>query len=83
MKRSKKGIKRILNAFKFSYDGFIATFKSEEAFNRTKESNFELRYFLRSNLPSLGYILLDSNDKRIPNELLSRIKKSFKTCSSS
>lgn len=34
MKRSKKGIKRILNAFKFSYDGFIATFKSEEAFRQ-------------------------------------------------
>lgn len=34
MKRTKKGLKRILNAFKFSYDGFIATFKSEEAFRQ-------------------------------------------------
>lgn len=32
MKTTKKGIARILNAFKYSYDGFIATFKSEEAF---------------------------------------------------
>lgn len=34
MKRTRKGLKRILNAFKFSYDGFIATFKSEEAFRQ-------------------------------------------------
>ncbi len=33
-KRTKKGLPRILNAFKFSYDGFIATFKSEEAFRQ-------------------------------------------------
>ena len=32
MKTTKKGIVRILNAFRYSYDGFIATFKSEEAF---------------------------------------------------
>lgn len=34
MKSTKKGIVRILNAFKYSYDGFIATFKSEEAFRQ-------------------------------------------------
>ncbi len=34
MKTTKKGIIRILNAFKYSYDGFIATFKSEEAFRQ-------------------------------------------------
>lgn len=33
-KRTKKGFPRIMNAFKFSYDGFIATFKSEEAFRQ-------------------------------------------------
>lgn len=33
-KRTKKGLPRILNAFKFSYDGFVATFKSEEAFRQ-------------------------------------------------
>lgn len=32
MKTTKTGIIRILNAFKYSFDGFIATFKSEEAF---------------------------------------------------
>lgn len=32
MKTNKKGITRILYAFKYSYDGFIAAFKSEEAF---------------------------------------------------
>ncbi len=34
MKTTKTGIIRILNAFKYSYDGFIATFKSEEAFRQ-------------------------------------------------
>ena len=34
MKTTKKGIARILNAFKYSYNGFIATFKSEEAFRQ-------------------------------------------------
>lgn len=29
-----QGIKRILNAFKYSYDGFRATFKSEPAFRQ-------------------------------------------------
>lgn len=33
-KRTKKGLPRIMNAFKFSYDGFVATFKSEEAFRQ-------------------------------------------------
>lgn len=31
MKSTKRGIPRILNAFKYSYDGFISAFKSEEA----------------------------------------------------
>lgn len=30
--QKKSEIKRILNAFKYSYDGFVATFKSEAAF---------------------------------------------------
>jgi len=34
MKRTKKGLARILSAFRYSYDGFIATFKSEEAFRQ-------------------------------------------------
>ena len=34
MKTTKKGIARILNAFKYSYDGFISAFKSEEAFRQ-------------------------------------------------
>ena len=34
MKAEQKGIKRILNAFKYSYDGFTATFKSEAAFRQ-------------------------------------------------
>ena len=31
MKSTKRGIPRILNACKYSYDGFISAFKSEEA----------------------------------------------------
>ena len=31
MKTNKKGIQRIINAFKYSYEGFISAFKSEEA----------------------------------------------------
>ena len=31
MKSTKRGIPRILNAFKYSYNGFISAFKSEEA----------------------------------------------------
>lgn len=31
MKSTKRGIPRILNAFKYSYDGLISAFKSEEA----------------------------------------------------
>ena len=31
MKSTKRGIPRIVNAFKYSYDGFISAFKSEEA----------------------------------------------------
>lgn len=31
MKSNKNGIPRILNAFKYSYNGFISAFKSEEA----------------------------------------------------
>lgn len=31
MKSEKKGISRILSAFKYSYDGFVSAFKSEEA----------------------------------------------------
>lgn len=31
MKSTKRGIPRILNAFKYSYDGFVSAFKSEEA----------------------------------------------------
>ena len=31
MKTNKSGIQRILNAFKYSYEGFISAFKSEEA----------------------------------------------------
>jgi len=38
-----KGIKRILNAFRFSYDGFKATFKSEPAF---REDLFVFAVFL-------------------------------------
>ncbi len=34
MKTTKRGIPRILNAFKYSYDGFMAAFKSEEAFRQ-------------------------------------------------
>ena len=34
MKPSVKGIKRILKAFKYSFDGFVSTFKSEEAFRQ-------------------------------------------------
>ncbi|MCL2439971.1 MAG: diacylglycerol kinase [Alphaproteobacteria bacterium] len=34
MKSPHKGIKRILHAFKYSYDGFIAVFKSEAAFRQ-------------------------------------------------
>ncbi|MDR3290232.1 MAG: diacylglycerol kinase [Rickettsiales bacterium] len=34
MKPGKHGIARILNAFKYSFDGFVATFKSEEAFRQ-------------------------------------------------
>ncbi len=34
MKSTDKGIKRILKAFKYSYDGFISSFKSEEAFRQ-------------------------------------------------
>ncbi|OPZ79344.1 MAG: Diacylglycerol kinase [Alphaproteobacteria bacterium ADurb.Bin438] len=34
MKATEKGIKRIFNAFKYSYSGFISSFKSEEAFRQ-------------------------------------------------
>ncbi len=34
MKSTDTGIKRILKAFKYSYDGFIASFKSEIAFRQ-------------------------------------------------
>ena len=34
MKATDTGIKRILKAFKYSYDGFTATFKSEAAFRQ-------------------------------------------------
>jgi len=34
MQNLKSGIKRILYAFKFSYDGFVAMFKSEPAFRQ-------------------------------------------------
>lgn len=34
MKTNKTGITRILNAFKYSFDGFVAAFKSEEAFRQ-------------------------------------------------
>lgn len=34
MKTNKTGIARILNAFKYSFDGFIAAFRSEEAFRQ-------------------------------------------------
>ena len=34
MKTNKTGIVRILNAFKYSFDGFVAAFKSEEAFRQ-------------------------------------------------
>jgi len=34
MKSSNKGIKRILKAFIYSYDGFMAAFKSEAAFRQ-------------------------------------------------
>ena len=34
MQNLKQGTKRILNAFKFSYDGFVAMFKSEPAFRQ-------------------------------------------------
>lgn len=34
MKPGKTGLERILNAFKYSRDGFIAAFKSEEAFRQ-------------------------------------------------
>lgn len=34
MKPGKKGISRLLHAFKYSFDGFIAAFKSEEAFRQ-------------------------------------------------
>ena len=34
MKSTKTGIARILKAFGYSYDGFIAAFKSEEAFRQ-------------------------------------------------
>ena len=34
MKATDKGIKRILKAFTYSYDGFRATFRSEQAFRQ-------------------------------------------------
>jgi len=34
MKATAKGIKRVLNAFTYSYNGFIATLKSEAAFRQ-------------------------------------------------
>ncbi len=34
MKSNNNGIKRILHAFIYSYDGFIASFKSEKAFRQ-------------------------------------------------
>ncbi len=34
MQNLMQGIKRILHAFKFSYDGFVATLKSEPAFRQ-------------------------------------------------
>ncbi|MDD2839528.1 MAG: diacylglycerol kinase [Rickettsiales bacterium] len=34
MKPNKTGLERILNAFKYSRDGFVAAFKSEEAFRQ-------------------------------------------------
>lgn len=34
MQNLKEGIKRILNAFKFSFDGFVAMLKSEPAFRQ-------------------------------------------------
>ena len=34
MKAEQKGIKRILKAFIYSYEGFTATFKSEAAFRQ-------------------------------------------------
>lgn len=34
MKSSKKGIKRILKAFTYSFDGFKSVFKTEEAFRQ-------------------------------------------------
>lgn len=34
MKASQTGIKRILNAVKYSYNGFVAVFKSEAAFRQ-------------------------------------------------
>lgn len=34
MKSKEKGIKRLLKAFVYSYDGFTATFKSEAAFRQ-------------------------------------------------
>ncbi|MDR2526995.1 MAG: diacylglycerol kinase [Rickettsiales bacterium] len=34
MKSGKHGIIRILNAFRYSFNGFVATFRSEEAFRQ-------------------------------------------------
>ena len=34
MKTNRKGLSRILYAFKYSYEGFLATFKSEAAFRQ-------------------------------------------------
>jgi diacylglycerol kinase (ATP) len=34
MKSTLKGIRRILKAFRYSYDGFIASFKTESAFRQ-------------------------------------------------
>ncbi|GMO62762.1 MAG: diacylglycerol kinase [Rickettsiales bacterium] len=54
MKPKKHGIMRILNAFKYSVDGFIVTLKSEEAF-RQDVLIFLLFFFVAIFLP-VNYI---------------------------
>ena len=38
---------------------------------------YDFRIYLRQLLPKIGYELLENNDKRIPNELLCEVKKTF------
>ena len=52
MKATEKGLKRVINAAKFSWQGFKATYKHEEAFRQ--------EFILAVLLTPLGYFLAET-----------------------